>query len=218
MNATLEKLLGPRVPAQEARRSLYLLPSLLLALAALCLLASVLFPYWRMTLLAPQYPGGLHVYAYVNRLTGDVQEVDGLNHYIGMRPLEDAARLERSLSVAAAVALSLLVLAAIFVHNRWAALLALPAALYPFVFLGDLYLWLRFYGQNLDPTAPLSGAIKPFVPPLLGVGVVGQFRTVAWVDVGFYLATLASALVLAGLYFHRRAYKPLVEARARSGR
>jgi hypothetical protein len=40
---------------------------------------------------------------------------------------------------------------------------------------------------------------------------VGQFRTIASFEIGIYLAFLAGLLIIAGLYFHRRAYKPLVE-------
>jgi hypothetical protein len=47
---------------------------------------------------------------------------------------------------------------------------------------------------------------------VLGEGLIGQFKTIASVDTGWYLAALASVLVLAGLYFHRRVYKPLVDA------
>ena len=165
-----------------------------------------------MTLLAPQYPQGLVVHAYVNRLEGDVREIDGLNHYIGMRPLGEAASFERSVSIGAIVVLSLLVLATAFVHSRWATLLALPAVLFPLVFLGDLGFWLWSFGQNLDPTAPLSSSIKPFTPPVLGRGEVGQFATVTTPELGLILACIASLLVIAGLWFHRRAYKPLVEA------
>jgi hypothetical protein len=217
MTETWEKLIGPRASADQMARDRlrYLLPTVFLGLAAFCLLVSIFVPYWRMTLLAPQYPGGLRVQVYVNRMTGDVREIDGLNHYIGMRPLGEAAQLERSLSILAIAVLSLLVVAAIYVHNQRAALLSLPALLFPGIFLGDLYFWLHNFGQNLDPKAPLSSSIKPFVPPVLGEGVVGQFRTVAAVERGFYLAVLASALVLIGLYFHRRAYKPLVDAARR---
>ena len=144
-------------------------------------------------------------------MEGDVTEIDGLNHYIGMRPLGEAASLELSLSIAAIIVISLLVLATIFVHTRWAALLALPAILFPVVFLGDLAYWLRNFGHNLDPTAPLSSSIKPFTPPVLGEGKVGQFATVAEPDIGLIVATIASLLIIAGLYFHRRAYKPLVD-------
>lgn len=216
---TWQGFVGPRVPedVKHERQLDFLLPPVFLGLAAFCLIVSIFQPYWRMRLLAPQYPGGLEVQAYVNRLEGDVDEIDGLNHYIGMRPLEEAAQLERSLSIYLVTGTSLLVLAAIFVHTKWAALLTLPALLYPAFFLGDMYYWLHNFGQNLDPTAALSGAIEPFVPPLLGEGIVGQFKTIASAGSGLYLAVLASVLILFGLYFHRRAYKPLVDASSEAG-
>ncbi|MHC5023906.1 MAG: cytochrome C [Planctomycetota bacterium] len=214
MNPILQTILGPRVPATEraAHRGRYLLPTLLLIMATLVLLTSFFSPYWRMTLHAPQYPGGLHVQAYLNRLEGDVAEIDGLNHYIGMRPLEEAAQLERTLSLLAIAVMGLLVVAAVFVHSPWAALAAMPALLFPVIFLADLFFWLNNFGQNLDPTAALSSSIKPFTPPVLGEGYVGQFRTVAWPDTGLILASVASSLILVGLFFHRRAYKPLKTA------
>ena len=210
----LEQLIGPRTPAEElaAHRLRYLWPTLCLAGAAILLIISIFMPYWTLILDAPQYPKGLYVYAYVNRLEGDVQEIDGLNHYIGMRPLGEAAQFEKSVSIFAISALALLVLAAIFIHSPWAALLSLPAILIPPVFLLDLYLWLSNFGQNLDPHAALSSSIKPFTPTILGVGVIGQFKTIANADIGLLLAASASILILVGLYLQRRAYKPLVEA------
>ena len=74
--------------------------------------------------------------------------------------------------------------AAAIVHTRWAALLTAPAILFPPVFLIDLYYWLNDFGQNLDPNAALSNAIDPFTPPVLGVGVIGQFRTIAISGIG----------------------------------
>ena len=211
----LKSLIGPRVPKGEldANRRRYLLPTALLALAALLLLISIFTPYWTMTLHAPQYPKGLTVHAYLNRLTGDVAEIDGLNHYIGMRPLNEAAQLERSLSIMMIFVLGLLILGAIFIHNRFAAILALPAVLYPVGFLVDLFFWMNHFGQNLDPRAALSSTVKPFTPPVLGAGYVGQFKTVALPHVGLTLAALASMLILVGLWYHRRAYKTLVDAK-----
>jgi nitrous oxidase accessory protein len=215
--ADLEFLVGPRIPDDELRRhrARYALPSLVLAAAAVLLLASLFQPYWRMILHAPQYPKGLTVHAYLNRLEGDVAEIDGLNHYIGMRKLDEAAKWEREVSIMAVVAVSLLVLGAIFIHNRRAAWLALPALLFPAGFLVDLHLWLAHFGRHLDPRAALSSSIKPFTPPVLGTGYVGQFSTVATPDPGLILAIIASALILAGLWLHRRAYKPLVDAKRR---
>lgn len=215
----LDAIIGPRLSAEDLRRrrAEFLLPTLCFVVAAILLVTSILTPYWRLRLNAPQYPKGLKVEAYLNHLEGDVKEIDGLNHYIGMRPLGEAAQLEQSLSMLAVIAIALLVLGAIYIHNRNAALLALPALLFPVVFLADMYYWLRNFGTNLDPRAPLSAAIEPFVPPILGKGVVGQFSTVAMPDAGLVLSTLASLLILVGLYFHRQAYKPIVEGRHRSG-
>ena len=198
--------------ATDPHRLRFILPSILIAMAAACLAISVMLPYWKMELKAPQYPNGLHMQAYLNKLTGDVAEIDGLNHYIGMRPLGEAATIERKVGIYATVALSLLVFAGIFIPNRFAADLALPAVFFPGLFLADLHFWLKKFGTSLDPKAPLSSAIEPFVPPVLGEGKVGQFVTVAGADIGLYLAAVAALLVIAGLFFHRRAYKPLRDA------
>ena len=62
------------------------------------------------------------------------------------------------------------------------------------------------------PMGTLSKIEEIETTELLGVGKVGQFRTVALPDTGLWLAFLASALIVVALWSHRRAYKPLVEA------
>jgi hypothetical protein len=88
----------------------------------------------------------------------------------------------------------------------------LPALFVPAVFLADLQYWLANFGQNLDPHAPLSSSVKPFVPPVLFEGKIAQFSTWAAPELGLWLALVASALILVGLFFHRLAYKPLIDA------
>jgi hypothetical protein len=209
----LQQIIGPRAPVEElaTHRMRYLWTPLCMWGAAILIVISIFFPYWSLVLHAPQYPKGLMVNAYISRLEGDVREIDSLNHYIGMRPLNDAAQLEKSISIFALAALALLVTAAIFIHSPWAALLSLPAILLPVAFLTDLFFWLNHFGQNLDPNAALSSSIKPFTPSVLGTGVIGQFSTDAYADIGLLMATAASILILVGLYLQRRAYKPLVE-------
>lgn len=191
----------------------YLLSSFLLMLGGLLLIISIFLPYWSMTMYAPQYPKGLKVDVYVNQLAGDVREIDALNHYLGMPSLEEGGQLERAVAVWAITALGLLLLGGVFVHNKWAAVLALPALLFPLVFLADLALILYQYGHSIDPRSPLGGAIDPFMPPLFGPGTVGQFRTAAQAEVGLYLAAVAVVVILAALWFHRAAYKPIADAR-----
>lgn len=201
---------APSAPSQPARPRAArwsLSPALAFGAGAVLLLVSLVLPYWRMTLHAPQYPKGLHLQLFVNRITGDVDEIDGLNHYIGMAPLGEAATFERSIAVFGVVTLALLLVGAILLRNRWVALLALPVVLYPAIFLADLFYWLHRFGHSLDPKAPLSTSIKPFTPTILGDGRIGQFRTSAAVEPGFLLALGAAVLVLIGLYLHRQAYR-----------
>ncbi len=207
-------ILGPRVSPQElaARGSRYAAPTVVLATARVLLLVSIFFPYWSMELDAPQYPNGLYVTAYVNHLDGDVVDVDGLNHYIGMKPLEEAAKFERASAIWMIVAMFLLMEGAASVHSRWALLLVIPALLFPAGFIVDLQYWLHSHGQNLDPAAPLSSAVKPFTPPALGIGEIGQFRTIAVLEPGWWMACASSVFTLVGLVLHRRAYKPLHDA------
>ena len=213
MSLLVDRLLGPRVsPGEASERSLrYGMPGFLLLTARVLLLVSLFLPYWHMELQAPQYPSGLHMTAYLNALTGDVAEIDGLNHYIGMRSLYEAAEIERAIGVFVMIAFVVMLELAAYVHTRWAALLVMPAVLFPVVFLVDLHLWMRHFGLNLDPNAPLSNSIKPFVPTALGKGGIGQFVTIASPGAGLIVATVASIVLIAALYFHRRAYLPLVQ-------
>lgn len=211
MTGLINSVLGPRIPEHEARshRARYLTPTILLMVARLLLLISIFFPYWHMELEAPQYPNGLFLTAYVNNMAGDVKEIDGLNHYIGMHSLFDAATLERAASVWAIIAMVLLVELAAVIHSRWAVLLAIPAVTFPIAFIADLYYWMRTFGLNLDPEAPLSSSVKPFVPTVLGEGGIGQFKTYAELGTGYWLAIGCAVVTIVGFYFHRRAYRPL---------
>ncbi len=191
----------------------YLIPSALLMLAALLLIVSMFMPYWSMTMEAPQYPNGLTVDVYVNRLEGDMREIDELNHYLGMPPLDEGGKLERAFSTYAIAVLGLLLVAGVFIHNQWAGILAIPALGYPIVFLADLWWILYQYGHSIDPNSALGSAIDPFTPPLFGRGVVGQFATVARAEAGLFLVVASVIVVLIGLWFHRAAYKPIVDAR-----
>ena len=48
---------------------------------------SLFFPMWRIELEAPQYPEGLVLQLHADKIGGDVDVINGLNHYIGMKTL-----------------------------------------------------------------------------------------------------------------------------------
>jgi copper chaperone NosL len=185
---------------------------LLIQLGALLLGVSMIFQYWSLTLHAPQYPDGLEVTIFTHKVVGDVSEVDGLNHYIGMMPLAEAAEIEREIVAPATVLIILLAFVASLLLPRWTALLALGVVLFPIVFAGDLYFWLYKAGHDLDPTAALSSSIKPFTPAILGEGIVGQFSTTANFGVGFWIAVAAAILTAVGIVARLRDREPQAAA------
>lgn len=171
----------------------------------LTLIGSILFllslwqPWWGLEMFAPQYPGGLVVISDLTQMTGDVEEINTLNHYIGLMPVDQAAQLERKLAPGAVWFFTLLALAAVLTARSWLMwLLRLPLIIFPLLFLVSLKAWLWYAGNHLDPAAPLSATIKAFTPVMLGPGKIAQFETYGWVEPGFWLATAGAVLVLAG--------------------
>ncbi len=171
-----------------------------MALAAVALLTLFLFPMWRITLVAPQYPGGVTMYIYINKLGGDspgtLQNVNILNHYVGMKKIEPESIPELKYFPYVVLGMVVLGLIGVFVNRSWyflgwGILMALLAA----VGLYDFYLWEYDYGHNLSPMAPIKIPGASFQPPLLGTKVILNFIATSLPHVGGYFA--AGAIVLA---------------------
>ena len=64
-----------------------LLSKVLLLIVTGLFLGSLYFPMWQIDLDAPQYPEGLNLKLHANKIGGDVEIINGLNHYIGMKTL-----------------------------------------------------------------------------------------------------------------------------------
>jgi copper chaperone NosL len=189
-----------RPPWLDRRRWLVLA----LALGGVLLFAlSWWLPYWSFRLVAPQYPEGLSLQIALTGITGDVSEIDILNHYIGMRPMTGAAQLESELSLYLIATLGMGIVAGILLTGKrlgWLGLL--PAVALPLGFLADTTWWMYRFGHELDPHAPLT--FEPFMPVLLGAGHIGQFHTTAWPAAGFWMALLATALVGLAVWMRKR--------------
>ena len=179
------------------------LVSALLVVAGILLLVSLLFPYWRVDLEAGIYPKGLVLQLRPYALEGDIKEIDELNHYIGMRELKSAGKLERTIAIPSIIIAGLCLLIAAFVRRKWSVWLTLPGLIFPVIFLGELYWWLADSGLNLDPKAPLNQSIKPFIPPIFGEGRIAQFNANASFQIGFYLSLLAAVLSRATFYLKK---------------
>jgi nitrous oxidase accessory protein len=164
---------------------------LIAALGAAALIAlSTQLPLWTMKMEAPQYRDGLFLHAYGTGMTGDVPELNILNHYIGMPPIE-APALETSLFPVGIVALIVLALASPL-HAWIRRFAALTAAAVPLLILADLQWRLYTFGHSLDPKAPIR--LKPFTPLVIGESHMGNFESHGMVSWGF--ACLVGAALL----------------------
>ncbi len=168
------------------------------AFVAALFAASYTQPLWESRFVAPQYPYGLTLSVYLDRVMGDTQEVDILNHYVGMRPIEQMATLERRLAVFVLSAVCVLgVAAAAFRRTLWQVLFILPLVLFPLGMLIDLYAWLWYSGHALDPSSPMIMTVKPFTPKLVGSQRIANFEVNSSLGLGTYLQ-IAGAMLLAG--------------------
>ena len=160
-------------------------------------------PWWQFYLFAPQYPNGLVLDISLTGLGGDAKEISMLNHYIGMKGLEDAAQLERHLAVYGVALVALLSAAlSLLVGRKWNWLLVVPGLAFPLGFIGDSMWWLYHFGHTLDRHAPLN--IPMFTPAFFGWGKIGQFQTYAMPMIGFWLIIAAlGAMVVAMVIRYR---------------
>lgn len=166
-------------------------------LASALVALSAQLPLWSMTMRAPQYPRGLHLYAYGTSLAGDVHEINILNHYIGMPPIE-APALETALFPIGIGAVALLCLLSPL--NRWLRRLAIAATLaVPVTILGDLQWRLYEFGHSLDPKAPIR--LKAFTPLVIGETTMGNFVSTGMLSWGVGCIVAAAIVLLLGARF-----------------
>ncbi|MCB0613531.1 MAG: hypothetical protein KDC75_09490, partial [Phaeodactylibacter sp.] len=112
------------------------LPRVLMILAAAALMMLFVFPMWRITLIAPQYPDGVNMYIWINKIGGDgpgtLQNVNILNHYVGMKFIEPDAIPELQYFPYIIIGLAVLALLAAAINKKqvylgWAILFAVLA-------------------------------------------------------------------------------------------
>ena len=169
---------------------------LMAALGAAALIAlSTQLPLWGMKMEAPQYRNGLVLNAYGTGMTGDLRELNILNHYIGMPPIEAPAFETSMFPIGIAV---LVVLCVLSPFSKWLRRLAvLATAATPVVILVDLQWRLYTFGHSLNPKAPIR--LKPFTPLVIGETEMGNFESHAMVSWGFGCFVAAALLLfLAG--------------------
>ncbi|MBK8557318.1 MAG: nitrous oxide reductase accessory protein NosL [Lewinellaceae bacterium] len=171
---------------------------ILLAIGAMALLIMLKVPIWKILLSAPQYPEGLEMKIWHNTLTGDVQVISALNHYIGMRAIsvEMFPEFQFLATIILIVAGICLVLA--FIGRWWSALVYyLLLAMADVAALYDFYSWGYDYGHNLNPEAPIVIPGMSYQPPILGYKKLLNFEAWSLPDIGGWILMAVTFLSFA---------------------
>lgn len=179
-------------------------PSMIsIVLAALLIAGSIFLPWWGMKFFAPQYPEGLDIIVYPNKLAGQIDIVNGLNHYIGMKPFSEETFPELDYLPYLIGGLAVLTLL-VAVTRKKSFLIGLILLFVIGGALGiwDMYRWLASFGTELDPRAPIK--VPPFVPPIIGKNTLANFVTHSYFTTGAYLIGLAFLLLLVPLFMDNR--------------
>ncbi len=190
-------------------------------IGSLLLLGLFKFPLWNIMLGAPQYPDPLGMNIYIEGIKGveefDLQNIDGLNHYIGMKTIPKAEEMWE-FSVFPKVILGMAILGAVIgllgyfeklgykYFIGWFLLMSVLGILGMY----DFNNWLIDYGSNLDPHAIIKvtnpdGTPMSYKPPLLGFQKLLNFDVTSLPHTGGYLMFIGMALTLVAFWLGRKA-------------
>ncbi|MBL7994943.1 hypothetical protein JNM05_06175 [bacterium] len=182
---------------------------IIIASASMMLVVLYFFPMWIIDLDAPQYPEGIGLHIWINKISGqkpnDLNTINGLNHYIGMKIItpEDIPELKLMPYIVAFLIFTGLIVAFAgkrFLLNTWVIIffLVLAAGLF------DFYMWEYDYGHNLDPHAAIKVPGMTYQPPLIGTKQLLNMKTTSLPHIG---------AIVAGISFMLGVFVMTVEAR-----
>ncbi len=188
------------------------LPRILMLLAGILMMTLFIWPMWKITLLAPQYPDGVQMHIHINKIGGStpgtLQNVNILNHYIGMKKIlpESIPELKYMPPIVIFFILTAFLIA--WLDKKWmywtwtiSLIIILSIGLY------DFYLWEYDYGHSLDPKAPMKFEGESFQPPLIGRKEIINFTAISMPHIAGYFLGIATFFGIAATYLKSKKSK-----------
>ncbi len=169
---------------------------------SLAMTAAYFTPIWSIDLEAPQYPEGLGMKIWINKITGDLNTINGLNHYIGMKKIEpDSIKELTVMPYVLAGLIALGIAAALAGKKKFLAVWVIV-----FIIAGaaggvDFYMWEYDYGHDLNPDAAIKVPGMSYQPPIIGSKQLLNFVANSYPDTGGYIVIGAGLAAVAALLF-----------------
>ncbi|MBV6439084.1 MAG: hypothetical protein DYG98_11415 [Haliscomenobacteraceae bacterium CHB4] len=161
---------------------------IIVGVTSLSLIATFFVPLWQILLWAPQYPEGLTMKIWHNQLTGEIDIINGLNHYIGMKHISVEMFPEfQYIGIMIGFLIAVGVAAAVLGNARLLFFFTLLSYVYGIAALWDFYRWGYDYGHNLDPNAAIKVPDMSYQPPVIGYKNLLNFTSYSGPDTGAWL-------------------------------
>ncbi len=173
------------------------LTRILFLISSVLLIISLFYPIWRIELDAPQYPEGLMLQIHANKLGGQVEIVNGLNHYIGMQTLHAENFIEFTVLPYIISTFALLFFITAILGRKKLVVISLFAFIaFGIIAMVDFWRWEYNYGHNLDPKAAIVVPGMSYQPPLIGFKQLLNFGAYSIPDIGGWLFILGGVFIL----------------------
>ena len=184
------------------------LSRIILFICGLGLLIVLFAPIWRIDLMAPQYPEGLRLLIYADNLAGNVDIINGLNHYIGMKTLHADDFAEFKVLPYIIVFFSICFIGvAILAKRKWMNLLFVLFVAFGVLAMVDFWRWEYNYGHDLNPDAAIKVPGMAYQPPLIGYKQLLNFGAWSVPDIGGWIFIAAGASLLGLVIYEWRRMK-----------
>src|SRR5690625_6287914 len=137
----------------KKKTPLNLITRIILFLSGVALFRSLIVPIWKIELTAPQYPEGLEMFIHADKLSGDIDIINGLNNYIGMRQIHENEFKEfLVLPYLIGFFAATIILVSILNKRKFLYVWFGLFLLFALVVGVDFYIWLYDYGQDRKST------------------------------------------------------------------
>jgi copper chaperone NosL len=177
----------------------------LMLICGIILVAVLLTPMWRIELNAPQYPEGLTLNIHANGIRGNVDIINGLNHYIGMKTLHNEDFPEfRILPFCIGFFIVLFLLVALLNKRKWFYTSFFLFVAFGVIAMVDFWRWEYNYGHNLDPHAAIVVPGMAYQPPLIGFKQLLNFGAYSIPDTGGWIFVGCGVILLLCIFLEWR--------------
>lgn len=189
----------------STEKNIGLLSKGLLVISGVLLAISLFNPIWRIELDAPQYPEGLTLTIHANKIGGEVDIINGLNHYIGMKTLHTNEFIEFTVLPYIISFYAIACLLVIYIKTRKALYSLLGAfVLFGIMAMVDFWRWEYNYGHNLDPNAAIIVPGMAYQPPLIGFKQLLNFGAYSIPDIGGWLFVASGLFMVIATFIEVR--------------